>query len=301
MPDLVHLAIPAFFALMLFEAAVGAAQRRSLYVGADTAASLAMGLGNVVVNLGWKGAELAAFSAVYALSPLRGAGLEASPAAWGVLLVAYDFAYYWNHRLGHEVRLFWASHVVHHSSQQYNLSTALRQTWTPMTSIVFYLPLAFAGFPPAMILTVGAVNLLYQFWIHTQAIGRLGPLEWLLNTPSHHRVHHGSNVDYLDRNYGGILIVWDRWLGTFEPEAEPVRYGLTRNLETHHPVRIAFHEWAALARDVARARSWREAAARALRPPGWSPDGSTRTARELRRALVSPCAPPRRAPLPSRG
>ncbi len=134
-----------------------------------------------------------------------------------VLFLADDFAYYWFHRIHHEVRVFWASHVVHHSSQHYNLSTALRQTWTPMTALPFWAGLALLGFQPWMILTQQAISLIYQFWIHTERIGRLpAPIEYVFNTPSHHRVHHGSNEIYLDRNYGGILIIWDRLFGTFQ-------------------------------------------------------------------------------------
>jgi sterol desaturase/sphingolipid hydroxylase (fatty acid hydroxylase superfamily) len=205
-----------------------------------------------------------------------------------LLFFAEDFCYYWFHRFHHEVRFFWAAHVNHHSSRYFNLSTALRQSWTtPITGPIFWVPLALLGFHPFMILTAQAVSLIYQFWIHTELIGRLGPLERVLNTPSHHRVHHGANVEYLDRNYAGILIVWDRLFGSFEPERAPVDYGLTKNIRTFNPVQIAFHEWQGMFRDVLRARSWREAAQFLLQPPGWSPDGSTLTARQMqRRAFV---------------
>ena len=204
------------------------------------------------------------------------------PWAFAGALIAVDFAYYWFHRLHHEVRVLWASHVPHHSSQRYNLSTALRQTWTPMTGLPFYLPLALV-FTPIQIATAFGVNLLYQFWIHTELIGRLGPLEWVLNTPSHHRVHHGANVQYLDRNYGGILIVWDRWFGTFEPEAERVRFGLTKNIASGNPVYAAFYEFVAVFRDAGRAGSLRDAVGFLLRPPGWKPQGEGATAGDLKR------------------
>jgi sterol desaturase/sphingolipid hydroxylase (fatty acid hydroxylase superfamily) len=163
----------------------------------------------------------------------------------------------------------------------------LRQPWfTPVTGPWFWLPLALLGYPPAMILTAQAISLLYQFWIHTEAIGKLpAPVEWLLNTPSHHRVHHGKNVAYLDRNHGGVLILWDRLFGTFSAEAEPVRYGLTHDIQTFNPLRIATHELCSMLRDVRRARGLREALGYLLAPPGWSPDGSSLTAAELRRAL----------------
>jgi sterol desaturase/sphingolipid hydroxylase (fatty acid hydroxylase superfamily) len=205
------------------------------------------------------------------------------PWAFAAALIAVDFAYYWFHRLHHEVRVLWASHVPHHSSQRYNLSTALRQSWTPFTGLPFYLPLAFF-FSPAQIATAYGINLLYQFWIHTELIDRLGPLEWVFNTPSHHRVHHGANVQYLDRNYGGILIVWDRWFGSFEPERERVRYGLTKNIQSFNPVYAAFHEFVAVLRDALRAPSLRDAAGYLLRPPGWKPAGAGATATDLKRS-----------------
>jgi sterol desaturase/sphingolipid hydroxylase (fatty acid hydroxylase superfamily) len=187
-------------------------------------------------------------------------------------LVAWDFLYYWDHRWMHEVRVMWAHHVNHHSSRRYNLSTALRQPWTPFVSFWVFLPLPLLGFPPTLVRRAGQLNLLYQYWIHTEAIDRLpAPVEAVFNTPSHHRVHHGADRGYLDRNYAGILILWDRWFGTFEPEQRRPRYGLTKNIHTHNPLRIAYHEFAALARDVVGARSVREGAQYVLGRPGWSP------------------------------
>jgi sterol desaturase/sphingolipid hydroxylase (fatty acid hydroxylase superfamily) len=246
----------------------------------DTWASLAMGLGNVAINGVTKGAALLLFVWAYEHRVLD---LGAASWAWWVLIPAEDLCYYVFHRVHHEVRFFWAAHVNHHSSRHFNLSTALRQPWTtPLTGPVFWAPLAFVGFEPAQILTAQAISLIYQYWIHTETIGRLGPLEAVLNTPSHHRVHHGANPEYLDRNYAGISIVWDRLFGTFEREREAVDYGLTRNIHTFNPVRIAFHEWVAMGRDAVRASSWREALAYVFRPPGWSPDGSSLTAGQLR-------------------
>jgi sterol desaturase/sphingolipid hydroxylase (fatty acid hydroxylase superfamily) len=200
-----------------------------------------------------------------------------------------DLAYYWFHRISHERRFFWASHVVHHSSQHYNLTTALRQTWTGALGLtfLFWLPLVFIGFPPAMVLMFSAISLVYQFWIHTELIDRMGPLEWVFNTPSHHRVHHATNPKYLDANYAGVLIIWDRLFGTFVKEEERPTYGIISNLGTFNPFRIAFHEWAGIARDVARARSLREAAGYVFGPPGWSPDGSRQTSASLKAAWAA--------------
>ncbi len=289
MPDLTHLAIPAFITLMVVEAiatTVRARKEDKGYALRDTAASLSMGLGNVAINLATKGVRLALF---YALYEYRLFDLGTGIAVFLLALVVEDFVYYWYHRAGHEVRFFWAAHVTHHSSQHYNLSTALRQTWTGwFTQLFFYWPLPLLGFDPMLLLTVGSVNLLYQFWIHTERIDRLpGWFEAVFNTPSHHRVHHGTNVEYLDRNHAGIFILWDRLFGTFEPERAPVTYGLTKNLETYNPWTIAFHEWAAIARDVRRARSLHDALGYVFAPPGWSPDGSTKTAREMRAEFES--------------
>jgi sterol desaturase/sphingolipid hydroxylase (fatty acid hydroxylase superfamily) len=236
----------------------------------DTGTSLSMGIGNVVINVVWKLAVVALYAAVYKLTPLR---LDPhDPLTWVALFFADDLSYYWFHRVSHESRVFWASHVVHHSSQHYNLSTALRQTWVPMTYFPFWLWMPLVGFPVWMVLLAQSWSLIYQFWIHTERISRLPRwFEAVLNTPSHHRVHHGMNHQYLDRNYGGILIVWDRLFGTWEPEGERVRYGLTHQLDTFHPVRVAFHEYSALAHDVKAARGVRTKAQVLLRGPGWTP------------------------------
>jgi sterol desaturase/sphingolipid hydroxylase (fatty acid hydroxylase superfamily) len=284
--DLTVYAIPAFIVLMLVEAIVISGGRWRGYESKDTAASLAMGVGNVLIDLVMKGVAFAFFAFVHRFSLLS---LDpASLPVWLAALVATDFVYYWFHRLHHEIRFFWAAHVNHHSSEHYNLSTALRQSWTtPFTSIAFYWPLALIGFDPGVVLACIAINTLYQFWIHTEAIDRVGAAEWLINTPSHHRVHHGANVEYLDRNYGGMLILWDRLFRTFEPEREPVRYGLTKNIHTFNPVKIAFHEWVAMIRDALRAPTLGVALRYVVEPPGWSPDGSTLTAPEMRAAWLA--------------
>jgi sterol desaturase/sphingolipid hydroxylase (fatty acid hydroxylase superfamily) len=276
--DLIVYAIPAFVALLAIEAvSFKVAQREDLkgYEARDTRTSLSMGIGNVVINTGWKAVVLVIFAACYELTPLRIP--EEAAWAWVLLFFADDLAYYWFHRISHEVRVFWASHVVHHSSQYFNLSTALRQTWVPMTYFPFWVPLALAGFKPWMIFTQQAISLMYQFWIHTERVGRLPrPFEFVLNTPSHHRVHHGSNEMYLDKNYGGILIIWDRLFGTFQGEEERVRYGLTKNLRTFRPVTVAFHEYRAMWRDVRAADSWRDRLGYVFGGPAWQPEGKGR-------------------------
>jgi sterol desaturase/sphingolipid hydroxylase (fatty acid hydroxylase superfamily) len=187
--------------------------------------------------------------------------------------VVDDLAYYWIHRAGHRIRWAWAAHVIHHSSQHYNLSTALRQTWTGLFGLTFLikLPLFFIGFPLELVAFCGGLNLIYQFWIHTEVIGKMPPwFEAVMNTPSHHRVHHGTNPRYLDRNYAGVFIIWDKMFGTFEAERaeEPPRYGIIRNLATFNPLWVACHEWLGIARDLARARSLKTAWLAAFGPPG---------------------------------
>ncbi len=282
MADLILLvAIPWFFAMLALEVAVlkaGMRQERRLrgeplkgYERRDSRTSLLMGTGSLVVNGLWRLVEVAGLGLAAALSPFD---LGHGWVAWAVALVGIDFMYYWDHRAGHEVRLLWASHVVHHSSQRYNLSTALRQTWTGEYTFLFFIPVVLVGVPVEIALAAWSVNLLYQFWIHTEAIDRMwGWFEWVFNTPSHHRVHHGSQSQYLDRNYAGVLIVWDRLFRTFEPEGERVIYGLTKNIDTHNPFKVATHELVAWWRDVRTARSWRDRAGYTLRGPGWAPSG----------------------------
>jgi sterol desaturase/sphingolipid hydroxylase (fatty acid hydroxylase superfamily) len=286
--NLVLYAIPAFLALIALEVwwASHHPDARG-YERRDTAASLSMGVLNVAVSAAAKLAVIPLFAWVY-MHRVAELGQADKWWSWLVLLFAEDCCYYWFHRIHHEVRFLWAAHVNHHSSQYFNLSTALRQTLlTPITGPLFWTPLCLLGYPPWMVLTAQAWSLLYQFWIHTESIDRLGPLEWIMNTPSHHRVHHGKNVRYLDRNHAGIFIIWDRLFGTFEPEGERVVYGLTKDIATYNPLRIGFHEVAAIARDVRHAPTLRAKLGYVLAPPGWSHDGSTRTARELQAELVS--------------
>jgi sterol desaturase/sphingolipid hydroxylase (fatty acid hydroxylase superfamily) len=267
-------AIPGFLGLMLLELAVtraGQKQEARLlgYHRADSRTSLAMGVGSLVVNGAWRLVEVVILGLAAGLVPWS---LGHGWTAWAIGLIGIDLCYYWDHRAGHEIRLLWASHVVHHSSQRYNLSTALRQTWTGEYTVLFFLPVALLGVPVEIVLACWSINLLYQFWIHTEAIDKLWrPVELVFNTPSHHRVHHGSQSQYLDRNYAGILIIWDRLFGTFEPEGEPVVYGLTKNIRTYNPLRVATHEYVALWRDLRTASSWRHRAGHLLRGPGWTP------------------------------
>jgi len=292
MDALIFWAIPAFVLSMAAEALWArraAREGREIrgYALKDTAANLSMGLGNLAITSGVKLGLMVLWMGLYELRLFE---LPVDSAwTWVALFFAEDLCYYAFHRGSHEIRLFWAGHVNHHSSTTYNLSTALRQSWTSSVAFIFWLPLPLLGFHPLMVLTQQAISLLYQYWLHTEAIERMPRwFEAVFNTPSHHRVHHGRNALYLDRNHAGILIIWDRLFGTFEPEKERPDYGLTTNISTYNPLRIAFHEWAAIGRDVRSARSLREAFGYVFGPPGWRPDRLDDTAPARRaRALAA--------------
>jgi sterol desaturase/sphingolipid hydroxylase (fatty acid hydroxylase superfamily) len=284
LPDPVQYAVPAFVALVLAEMVWAWAKARDRYCPHDTLTSLGLGLGSTIAGALSGGAVFAMAGWVHARAPFD------VPYAWwafGLCFVLDDLAYYWFHRIAHRVRWFWASHVIHHSSQHYNLSTALRQTWTGFFSLGFIwrLPLFLIGFPPAMVFFCAGLNLVYQFWIHTEAVRR-GPrwFEAVMNTPSHHRVHHATNARYLDRNYAGVFIVWDKLFGTFEPERDDdaPRYGIVKQLGSFHLLWAAFHEWLGIARDVRAAPGWRARLGYMWGPPGWSHDGSRDTSETIR-------------------
>jgi len=266
-------AIPGFLLLLIAEAVAASMMRRDLYQVKDTVASLTMGIGNVIIGLFTKAVMFGLFTWLY---QFRLFNLGFASWVWVVAFFADEFSYYWFHRVSHECRLFWASHVVHHSSQRYNLGTALRQTWTgSLYGFVFWLWMPLVGFSPYIVFTMQAISLLYQFWIHTELIRSVGPLENVLNTPAHHRVHHASNPQYIDRNHGGTLIIFDRIFGTYEPEREPCVYGLTKNICTYNPFRIAFHEWADMFNDALHAKSWRDALRYIFGRPGWKPTSAS--------------------------
>ena len=289
MPDFspTEYAVPGFVALVLIEMIWAWRNRPEAYEPRDTLTSLAFGLGSTVAGLLFGGLFFALFLYLWEYR-LFDFGPEWWTVwwAWIACFVLDDLKYYWVHRTGHRVRWFWASHVNHHSSQHYNLSTALRQTWTGFLTLgfAFALPLVLLGFHPVMIAICGGFNLIYQFWIHTEAIGRMPRwFEAVMNTPSHHRVHHATNPRYLDRNYAGVFIVWDRIFGTFEPEVkdETIRYGIVKQLGSFNLVWSVFHEWVGIAQDVARA-PWRHKLSYLLREPGWTHDGSRETSDQIR-------------------
>jgi sterol desaturase/sphingolipid hydroxylase (fatty acid hydroxylase superfamily) len=285
-PNIILYAIPFFVLSMLLELYVTTKENIKTYEVKDAFSSIAMGLGNVA--LGFLSKVLVLVALMYVYDNFR---IFTIPLAWWsfvLLLFADDFSYYWFHRISHECRLFWASHVVHHSSQHYNLSTALRQTWSGgFYSFVFWLWLPLIGFHPGMILLQMSISLLYQFWIHTEAIDKMPRwFESIFNTPSHHRVHHGSNPLYLDRNHAGIFIIWDKLFGTFQPELkeEKVVYGLVKNIKTYNPIRIAFMEWSYMFKDMFKGeKSLKNRFLYLIKPPGWQHNGSGKISEDLRK------------------
>jgi alkylglycerol monooxygenase len=266
-------AMPAFIVLMLIECLVARLRHVSEYRLADAITSVGLGALSTYVGVF---ARLLSFG-VYVLVYREARLTTLDGNRWWVWLAAlllYDFLYYWYHRLGHEVNILWAAHVVHHQSEEYNLSTALRQTSSSyLLSWLFYLPMALLGFPPELFLVVSLVDLLYQFWIHTEQIGALGVFDRIFASPSNHRVHHAVNDVYVDRNYGGILILWDRLFGTFQPELAGVRciYGTRDPLRSWNPLWANLHTYAALVRDSVHARAWADKLRVFFRRPGWRP------------------------------
>lgn len=271
--DLILLAVPFFFVLIAVELVADRVRGQRNYTLADSINSLSTGALSTSTGLLTKGLGLLA----YALAFEHLALLRLPAQAWWVWLLAfflYDFCYYWLHRLGHERNVLWAAHSVHHQSEEYNLTTALRQTSSGFIfSWIFYLPLALVGVPPAVFITVASLNLLYQFWVHTRHIAKLGWLEWVLITPSNHRVHHAQNPAYLDRNYGGVFIFWDRLFGTFKEEdpAEPVVFGVTTPLASWNPLWANLQFYAQLWQDARRAGSLWDKLRIWFMPTGWRP------------------------------
>ncbi|HMH20272.1 MAG TPA: sterol desaturase family protein [Puia sp.] len=281
-PAILYYAIPGFIILLCLEAWFSWKENKAFYETKDTFSNLAMGIGNLATGLITKAMIFGLFTLLY---QWRFFTLDGSRWwHWALAFFADDFSYYWFHRSSHHVNWFWASHVVHHSSKKYNLSAALRQTWTGNLTgaFLFWCWMPLAGFHPVIVLMMQSISLIYQFWIHTEAVQQLPrPVELIFNTPSHHRVHHGTDLKYLDRNHGGILIIWDRMFGTFRKEEERPVYGLTRNIGSFNPFIVAFKTWGELFRKAAGSGSLRNFFRYLTHPPGWSHDGSSRTTREL--------------------
>ena len=268
----VEIAIPFFILAMLVEFVYGKLAKRQTYRLADTVNSLQLGTLSRLMDVLRLGFSAVVFGALVGWLGIPQWSMD-SAWQWVVAFVAYDFCYYWKHRFGHEWRIMWASHIAHHQSEEFNLSTALRQTGTDYVGFVFYIPLYLAGVPAAAMITVGSLNLIYQFWVHTEHIRRLGPLEWIFVTPSNHRVHHARNPEYIDRNYGGVFILWDRLFGTFQDERAdvPCVYGITTGLKSWNPLWANLHFWSDTAKLAWRTRNWGDKLRIWFKPPGWYP------------------------------
>jgi len=269
--EIILYSVPFFFLLIAIELIAERAKGTDYYRVNDSLTSLATGAINQVVNVSSRLIPFTFYAMVWHYFALFELGQ--SWLVWIAAFVLYDFFYYWNHRLGHEMNLLWASHVVHHSSEEYNLTTALRQTGTGFLSFIFYLPMALLGFDPLMVISVGAINLVYQFWVHTRHVGKLGWLEWIFITPSNHRAHHAQNSVYIDKNYGGVFIIWDRLFGTYQEEldSDPVIFGITGAVKSWNPIWVNFQVYAQLCHDAWFARSWIDKLTIWFRRTGWRP------------------------------
>ncbi|MEJ2869663.1 sterol desaturase family protein [Actinomycetospora sp. OC33-EN08] len=271
--DPLTVAVPFFIVFVVLEAvsfAVFADDDLRGYERRDTVTSVVSGMVALGFNTVARGIALLGYAVLYELTPLR---LDpSSPWTWVGVLLGVDLLWYGYHRTAHRVRLVWAAHQAHHTSEYFNFSTAARQKWNPWFEMLFWVPLPLLGVPPWMIFTAFSITLVYQFFVHTERIGTLPPpVEFVFNTPSHHRVHHASDPEYLDRNYGGMLIVWDRLFGTYAEETHRPRYGLTTPPPTQHVVGLQYHEFAAIWRDVRTATTWRGRLAPVFGPPRGAP------------------------------
>src|SRR4051812_47861044 len=277
-------ALPVFFVLISAEAVFYRKVLRKEYGWAVTVSNIAVALGRLGAEAGFAALIAAVYVAAFQVR-LFDIPMDRWE-SWLALFFAIEFAYYWLHRFSHEIRWMWAQHSVHHSARQITLSVSYRLGWTNIIAgpWLFLIPVCWLGFDPLSVALMFAANLLYQFFLHTETVPKLGVLEKILNTPSHHRVHHAVNPEFLDRNYGGVLIVWDKLFGTFAKEGDPAqnRYGLVKQIDTLNPVKIAFSEWIALLRDLRSAKSMGQAARYAFGKPGWSPDGIGKTSESIR-------------------
>jgi alkylglycerol monooxygenase len=276
-------ASPVFILLIALELAWGIAKGRNTYRLNDAINSISLGVMSQVTAIFGRGLRIGMYVLAYQWLQPWTADFKAfwtTPWGWLVALIFYDFCYYWLHRMGHECAILWAAHVVHHQSQDYNLSTALRQTSTGfLFGWIFYLPMALLGVPPEVFAVVALIDLLYQFWVHTEHIGKLGWFDRVFCSPSNHRVHHAINDQYLDRNYGGILVVWDRIFGSFKEETEPCVYGTRSPLNSWNPIWANLEVYVGLAKDAFHTRRWQDKFLIWFKPPGWKPDDLAQVAR----------------------
>lgn len=284
---LILISTPIYVIIIGLELLLSHLQHRKSYTWWDTATNVYLMLLNGGIDLGFRIVSMAVLNYFYlhAITSIHSAIFY-----WLVLFIAEDFIYYWLHRFDHEIRLFWAVHVTHHSSEKYNFTVGFRSSvFQPLYRFIYFIPLPFLGFKPVDILFVYAATQIWGIFVHTEYIRKMGWLEYVMVTPSHHRVHHGSNPKYLDKNMGMFLIIWDKLFGTFQPEIpaeqyKPITYGLTKNLENPGPVSIVFHEWAQIWKDMTQKGIGLTTRLHYLfGPPGWSHDGSRQTSEQMRK------------------
>jgi len=280
--DLTVYFIPVFILLIAIEVGINLKQKLKLYELKDSVACITMGLGVVAIGIFTKLFYYYFFSTLF---EYRIFNLENSWWMWTLLVFADDFSFYWHHRLSHHIRILWAAHVQHHSSQKLNFSVALRQSWgEPFYKFLFYMWLPIIGFDPIYIIMMQSISLIYQFFQHTDLIKSLGFFELFMNTPSHHRVHHAVQAKYLDRNHAGIFIIWDKIFGTFAAEEEQLKpiYGITNNINSHNPINIATHEYINIFKDLKNTNGLLNKLKIIFYPPGWDPNGNHQTSAAIR-------------------
>ena len=260
--------LPIILAMILVETLISGLNKKSLYKNKDTLCTSGLLLGNILMGFAIKGATLGLHIFLYQFRIFDLANVIPLWAMWLMTFILIDFVFYIYHRFSHRVRFLWAIHMSHHSSEEMNFAVSMRQAWLgPISKIPFFIVLPLLGLDPTIIAVAGVISTLWGVVGHTQIVGKLGPLEWILNTPSHHRVHHGANAEYIDKNYGNLLIIWDRMFGTFEPEKAKVKYGLVNNVNTFNPVKITFMGWQSMMLDIKKAKNYKEVFSTIFGPP----------------------------------
>ena len=259
---------PIVLAMILFEVLFSSLNNRNLYKKEDTLCTIGLLSGNILMVFVLKGATLALHFYLFQFKLINLSEIMPIWTLWLVTFVMIDLVFYIYHRISHRVNFLWAIHMSHHSSEEMNFAVSFRQAWFgPISKVPFFMILPLLGFDPTIIAVAGVISTLWGIVGHTQIVGKLGPLEWVFNTPSHHRVHHGSNAQYIDKNYGNLLIIWDRMFGTFEPETESVRYGLVKNVNTYNPTKITFMGWQEIFKNIKKSNNFNEALYFVFGPP----------------------------------
>ena len=260
--------LPIILAMILVETLISGLNKKSLYKNKDTLCTSGLLLGNILMGFAIKGATLGLHIFLYQFRVFDLVNVIPLWAMWLMTFILIDFVFYIYHRFSHRVRFLWAIHMSHHSSEEMNFAVSMRQAWLgPISKIPFFIVLPLLGLDPTIIAVAGVISTLWGVVGHTQIVGKLGPLEWILNTPSHHRVHHGANAEYIDKNYGNLLIIWDRMFGTFEPEKAKVKYGLVNNVNTFNPIKITFMGWQSMMLDIKKAKNYKEVFSTIFGPP----------------------------------